>query len=305
VHVTIVRVVDQHVALQHVALLVGRQRIEQRGPGADVAPARIERQHDRIPGLLHDRVVDRLAAAFLERRLVDAHEIQIRRRGENAACTASRDIRRKVLQLGEIARRREHEHAAVPIIIAGLDELRAQDRAAAFSMNSATGKAGPARRRGGCSHSRSRARARRCRRSRACRIAPPPRRARPPAETRAHRGSRDRPAPRSGSPRDRFAAPLQSAASATAGAVLRPVGSSRIAAGAAPSTRICSATANRCASLHTTIGALARAMPASAQRGLLQHRALAGEREQLLRIHLARQRPEPSARAARQNHRNQ
>src|SRR6202051_2729180 len=53
-----------------------------------------------------------------------------------------------------------------------------------------------------------------------------------------------------------------SAASATAGAVLRPAGSSRIADAFIPKARICSATVNRCASLHTTRGGWAPAIPA-------------------------------------------
>ena len=63
------------------------------------------------------------------------------------------------------------------------------------------------------------------------------------------------------------------------------------------SARSCSATRKRCASLHTTTGAAA-ARPVEAQRRLLQHRALAGERQQLLGIELARQRPQARAGAA-------
>src|SRR5580698_1842943 len=48
-----------------------------------------------------------------------------------------------------------------------------------------------------------------------------------------------------------------SAASATAGAVLRPAGSSRMAEACVSIARSCSATVKRCASLHTTIGGIA------------------------------------------------
>jgi hypothetical protein len=44
------------------------------------------------------------------------------------------------------------------------------------------------------------------------------------------------------------------AATATAGAVLRPTGSNKIPEGQIPWSRICSATINRCSSLHTTTG---------------------------------------------------
>jgi len=40
------------------------------------------------------------------------------------------------------------------------------------------------------------------------------------------------------------------------------------------------------------------------QPGVLQHRALAGQRQELLRIGLARQRPQPRARAARKDYRD-
>src|SRR5271155_4523726 len=54
----------------------------------------------------------------------------------------------------------------------------------------------------------------------------------------------------------------RNAASATAGAVLRPAGSNRIADALIPKARSCSATVNRCASLHTTMGGAAPEMPA-------------------------------------------
>ena len=50
----------------------------QRGPGADIAPAGTHRHHDGVGGLLHHGVVDRIAGAALEGRLVHAQEIEIR-----------------------------------------------------------------------------------------------------------------------------------------------------------------------------------------------------------------------------------
>ncbi len=67
---------------------------------------------------------------------------------------------------------------------------------------------------------------------------------------------------------------------------------------------VCSATVKRCASLHTTMGGVAPVDAGQPRGRVLQHGLLAGERQQLLRIHFARQRPEPGAGAARQNHRN-
>jgi hypothetical protein len=53
------------------------------------------------------------------------------------------------------------------------------------------------------------------------------------------------------------------AASATAGAVLRPMGSSTIACGVTPTWRSCSAIMKRCSSLHTTMGAPSDGRPAT------------------------------------------
>ncbi len=90
------------------------------------------------------------------------------------------------------------------------------------------------------------------------------------------------------------------AARAMAGAVLRPAGSSTIACGSTPSWRSCSATRKRCASLHTTTGARRR-QALEPQRGLLDHGALAREREKLLRVELAREGPKARAGAAGKN----
>ena len=122
-HIAIMRVVDQRIALEHVTLVIRGQGIEQGRPGTDIAPARIERQHDRIARLFHDRIVDRLAATLRERRLVDAHEIQVAPGGLEGRAHRGEDIGRKGTEFLEIALGREHEHAAVPEIVAGLDEL--------------------------------------------------------------------------------------------------------------------------------------------------------------------------------------
>ena len=122
-HVAIVGIVRQDIALQNIALFVRRERIEQRGPRSDIAPADIERQHERILGLLHHGIVDRLAAALGEFGLVDAHEVQIRLGGLIRGRAGLEDIRRELVQLGKITGRLEHEHAAVPVVVAGGDEL--------------------------------------------------------------------------------------------------------------------------------------------------------------------------------------
>ncbi len=134
---------------------------------------------------------------------------------------------------------------------------------------------------------------------------------------RGHRQPDRRPGtPRDRAARDPRAAPACSAsspaswraacaASAMAGAVLRPTGSSRMAAGGMPISRSCSATRKRCASLQTTIGRGGVRKPREPRGGVLDHGALAGQRQELLGQQLARQRPEARAGAAGEDHRDE
>ena len=92
------------------------------------------------------------------------------------------------------------------------------------------------------------------------------------------------------------------AAAAMAGALLRAAGSSRMRAPTIFASRNCSATRKRCASLQTTTGG-AKPGADGAAGGLLHHGApAADQRPELLRIALPRQRPEPAAGAAGQDH---
>ena len=76
----------------------------------------------------------------------------------------------------------------------------------------------------------------------------------------------------------------RSAATQAAGAVLRPTGSSISAAGATPISRSCSAMMKRCSSLATISGGGEAGVVGDPEHGLLQQAALAGQRQQLLRI---------------------
>ena len=86
---------SEHVAARDIALRIGRQHIVQRRPGADVVPAGIERHHDRVLRFLHHRVVDRIAAAGGEDRLVDAREILVAHRAGARARADVRDVGRE------------------------------------------------------------------------------------------------------------------------------------------------------------------------------------------------------------------
>ena len=99
------------------------------------------------------------------------------------------DIRRKLLQLLEIAARTEQEHAAVPVVLAGIQiGLRARS-GRAFRRIELCGTRRPHAGRAGCSHSRFRETWGSRQRWRARRCVPPRWRWRPPGETPQHPGS--------------------------------------------------------------------------------------------------------------------
>src|SRR5205807_7904627 len=116
-------VLADHIAPRDVPLRVRLARLVERGEGPDVAPKRLERHHDRVLGLLHDRVVDRVRGAGLKGRFVDPREIEIRCRGTECHRTDTRHVRGEVLELVQVAARPEHEHAAVPVVVPPLYEL--------------------------------------------------------------------------------------------------------------------------------------------------------------------------------------
>ena len=126
-----------HIAVRDVAVRVRLARRVQRRPGADIAPAGIERHDHRVRGLLHDGVVDRVRRAGLEARRIDAREIQIRLRGAERRLADARHLRSEARELLQIAARAEHEHAAVPVVVAGIDELARALAASGFSTKRA------------------------------------------------------------------------------------------------------------------------------------------------------------------------
>ena len=87
---------------------------------------------------------------------------------------------------------------------------------------------------------------------------------------------------------------------AAAGAVLRPTGSSTMACGATPASRICSAIRKRCSVLQMISGA-AKAGALGAQHGVLNQAAVPGQGQQLFGKQAAGQRPKPRSGATGQN----
>ena len=95
-----------------------------------------------------------------------------------------------------------------------------------------------------------------------------------------------------------------SAASATAGAVLRPAGSSRMAEAGIPKRAHLFGHGEAMGFVAHDDRRDGVGNGSQACRGVLQHGLLAGESQQLFRIHLPGQWPEPRAGAARENHRD-
>ena len=123
IQVTAVRVFAEHVPVHDVTVRVGIARLVQRRPGADIAPARLQRHHHRVRGLFHDGIVDRVGRARLERCGVNACEIQIRRCAAERRRADTRHLGCQALEFLQVAPGAEHEHAAVPVVVAGLQEL--------------------------------------------------------------------------------------------------------------------------------------------------------------------------------------
>src|SRR5215469_16871268 len=117
-------VLADDVAVRHVAVNVAFNRLGKRRPGADVAPPGRERHHHRGVGLLHHGVVDRVRRAGGEALGGYAREFQIGARGTESRRAHARDLRREARELGQVAARAEHEHAAVPVVFPRLHELR-------------------------------------------------------------------------------------------------------------------------------------------------------------------------------------
>src|SRR5205085_12249579 len=98
--------------MSDVPMAIRLARLMKRRPGADIAPAGIERHDDGLRGLLHDGIIDRVGRTLLERLGIDPGEVEIRFRTEKGRLAGLGDLRCEALELLQVAARTEHEHAA-------------------------------------------------------------------------------------------------------------------------------------------------------------------------------------------------
>lgn len=122
---TVLRVLQQHVAARHIAVGVLGGHLPQRVPGADIRPAGIKRhddgrRHARLARgqRFHDGVVDRIRRAGCERSLVDAVEIVVGGAALIGGAAGRFDVRPETLQQGQRNAGLHHEDAGVPQIVA-------------------------------------------------------------------------------------------------------------------------------------------------------------------------------------------
>ena len=122
-HEIVVGVLQQHVAANAIVVgVVGRQPLQE-VPRADVIPAGVERHQRQLVGLFHHRVVDRLVAAALPGFGIERDRAALALALVQRLLRAHIGLRLQAAQFGEEAARAEQEHAAVPVVIALLDEL--------------------------------------------------------------------------------------------------------------------------------------------------------------------------------------
>ena len=95
----------------------------QRSPGTDVAPAGIQGHDHGVRGLLHNGIVDRVGRAGFEERRIDAREVQIRLGSAEGGFADTRHLGREALQFLQVASRAEQEHSAVPVVVPRGHEL--------------------------------------------------------------------------------------------------------------------------------------------------------------------------------------
>src|SRR3546814_12107586 len=98
--------------------LVGRadlvQRVVQRLPGADVAPAHLDRADRDLVAQFHDRLVDRDVRRRGERRVVETEEVEVRAAVGDSLCAGVQQRRLQATDLVEDHADRPQENAVVP-----------------------------------------------------------------------------------------------------------------------------------------------------------------------------------------------
>lgn len=115
--------VGEDVADQRVALFVSFCNVSKRAPRSDVVPAEVGCRDDGGAfGFLHHRVVDRDVRAGGEHVCVEADEVVVALGGfEREFCLAG-DFRCMAMQFLHVRGCLQHEHAAVPVVVAVAEE---------------------------------------------------------------------------------------------------------------------------------------------------------------------------------------
>src|SRR5690606_14659955 len=101
-----------------VAVAVLLRGFPQRGPGADIAPADIERYDGGAVGPLHHGVVDRAGRRSREGVLVEAQEIEVAHRQGHGLGGGRQHLRLQTFELRQVAGGAEQEYAAIPGVTA-------------------------------------------------------------------------------------------------------------------------------------------------------------------------------------------
>src|SRR5471030_3204104 len=114
--------VQVDVAAGGVAGLIVRLHVPQRRPRTDVAPAYGRRHDDGVAGAFHDGIVDRVRRAGREGGFVEAAKIEVAVAQPHGRFGGAGHAGMEFLQLAQVAVGAEQEHAAVPVVIAGVDE---------------------------------------------------------------------------------------------------------------------------------------------------------------------------------------
>lgn len=115
--------IGEDVADQRVALVVDVRDFRECAPRSDVVPAEVRHRDDGGAfGFLHHRVVDRDVRAGGEHVCVEADEVVVALGGfEREFCLAG-DFRCMAMQFLHVRGRLQHEHAAVPVVVAVAEE---------------------------------------------------------------------------------------------------------------------------------------------------------------------------------------
>ncbi len=111
-----------------VAVFCRGSDLPQRRPGADIAPAGSQGNDHGVGRLLHHRVINGVRGTGGKGLRIEACEIEIRDTPLPGLLTGVQHLRRMLAQLGQVSRCLEHEHAAVPVVIARSEVLFSRRR---------------------------------------------------------------------------------------------------------------------------------------------------------------------------------